>query len=129
MTHKVPSTGEVVVSLRNVIKAVGIINSQRKLRELVLRDLRETDPAYTVSGVRLRCLALEQDFVIVEIKYRETDHKHALAKCPVCGGNLKKVQNKTIFDGTVTVGFECEKFPYWTGIKRRVPTRYIFTSK
>jgi len=31
--------------------------------------------------------------------------------------------------GTVTLGYRCERCKYWTGLKRRVPTRYIFTRR
>ncbi len=53
----------------------------------------------------------------------------AQVKCPVCGARLRKVRNMTVFGGTVTLGYRCDRCRYWTGLRKRVPTRYIFTRK
>lgn len=87
------------------------------------------DGAYRVSEPRARRLAFDSDLVDMEIECRETHELRSLFKCPVCGRRLKMVKNMTIFGGTVTLGYTCPHCPYWTGIHRRVPTRYIFTRR
>ncbi len=129
MSYKIPSDDEVLTSIKNVMNNLGVVNSQTKLKELVERDLKESDKNYSVSPRRLRILALSSDFVRVEIHSRETESKRSTSKCPVCNHKLKLVKNKTIFDGVVNIGHECTNCPYWTGMKRRIPTRYVFTVK
>jgi hypothetical protein len=129
MTYKIPSDEEVLRSIKNVINSFGVVNSQTKLKELVERDLKETDDRYRVSPTRLRILALSSNHVNVEIHCRESDKKKSIAKCPVCNHKLKLVKNKTIYDGVVIIGHECTNCPYWTGMKRRIPIRYIFSTK
>lgn len=129
MPYKVPSDEEVLRSIRNVMNSYGIVNSQTKLKTLVERDLKETDENYRVSQRRMRILALSSDKIKVEIHCRETDKKKGISKCPVCGHNLRIIKNKTVFDGVVNIGHECRHCSYWTGLRRRVPIRYIFSSK
>ena len=127
MSYKIPTDGEVLTAIKNVMNNYGVVNSQTKLKELVERELHITDKDYHVSPRRLRVLALSSDSVRVEIHCRESDIKKGASKCPVCDHKLKLVKNKTIFNGVVIIGHECTNCSYWTGIKRRIPTRYIFT--
>lgn len=129
MSYKIPTDEEVLRAIKNVMSTYGVVNSQTKLKELVERELRGTDKDYHVSPRRLRVLALSSDDVRVEIHCRESDTKKGINKCPVCNHKLKFVKNKTIFDGVVIIGHECTHCPYWTGLKRRVPTRYVFTAR
>jgi len=105
-----------------------VVDSQRKLKGLVERDLKGQE-RYKVGGPRLRLLAIDSGLVDLEILCRDTDEMRSLVKCPVCGARLKKVRNMTVFGGTVTLGYRCERCRYWTGLKRRVPTRYVFTRR
>jgi len=41
----------------------------------------------------------------------------------------KRVKNLTIWGGEVTIEFRCNKCGYWTGKKKRIPTRYVFHLK
>jgi hypothetical protein len=127
MQYKIPDDEEVLRSIMNVMNNTGVVNSQVKLKDLVERDLWETDRDYRVSPRRLRILALSSPKIGVEIHYRESKEKKSTNKCPVCDHELKYVKNKTIFNGVVTVGHECTNCSYWTGMKKRVPTRYIFS--
>jgi hypothetical protein len=129
MSYKIPSDSEVVNSIKNVMNSYGVINSQTKLKELVERDLKETDENYRVSPRRLRVLALSSNHVSVEIHCRESDSKKSISKCPVCNHKLKLVKNKTIYNGVVIIGHECKNCSYWTGMKRRIPIRYVFSVK
>ena len=65
MTYKIPKDEDVLKSIKNVMNSLGVINSQTKLKELVERDLKETDENFRVSPRRLRVLALSSDHVSV----------------------------------------------------------------
>lgn len=129
MSHKIPNEEEILLAIEKIIKEFKIIHSLYKFKELVQKELEKISKDYKISQKRLRLLAIGSNLVNVEIHARESDVKGAISKCPVCGSSLKLIKNKTVFDGTVTLGHKCTYCPYWTGIKRRVPIRYIFTLK
>jgi hypothetical protein len=126
--YRIPKDDRVRESLRRVFSTRQVVDSQRKLKGLVERDLKGQEK-YRVGGPRLRLLAIDSGLVDLEIFCRDTDEMRSLVKCPVCGERLKRVRNMTVFGGTVTLGYRCERCRYWTGLKRRVPTRYVFTRR
>lgn len=127
-SYRIPNDDRVVESLRRVLSARQIVDSQRKLKQLIEKDLKG-DMKYRVGEPRLRVLAIESGLINLEIRCRDTQERRSLIKCPVCGNRLRKVRNMTVYGGTVTLGYRCERCKYWTGLKRRVPTRYIFTRR
>ena len=129
MSYHIPSDEQVNDALKNVLNEFHIIQSQTKLKELVTRKLNKKKKKYCVSVGRLRNIALNSDFVKLEIHSRESDPKKLMIKCPVCSNLLKRVKNLTIWGGEVTIEFSCNKCGYWTGKKKRIPTRYVFHLK
>lgn len=130
MDKNVPSDKQVVSILRKVLKNNHVVGSQNKLKKLVDKELfKKNKSDKGVSPKRLRNIAIDSDFVKIEIHSREGDPKKIMYKCPVCNGNLKRVKNKTIWGGKVTIEFQCPICGYWTGKKKRIPTRYIFYLK
>lgn len=127
-TYRIPSDARVQESLARILRTRPIVDSQRKLKQLVEKDLKG-DEKYRVGEPRLRLLAIESGLVNLEIRCRETRVMRSLVKCPVCGERLQKVRNMTVFGGTVTLGYRCDRCKYWTGLRRRVPTRYVFTRR
>ena len=129
MSHHIPSDEQVEKALVKVLKKYRTVDSQNKLRYLVIKELNTKKKKYGISGSRLRLIALKNDSVKLEIHTREGDPKKPMAKCPVCGNPLKKLKNLTIWGGEVTIEFRCKKCGYWTGKKKRIPTRYVFQYK
>ena len=127
-TYRIPSDERVRDSLVRVFSTRHFVDSQRKLKQLVEKDMKG-DERYHVGEPRLRLLAIDSGLVELEIHCRDTEEMRSLVKCPVCGERLKKVRNMTVFGGTVTLGYRCDRCKYWTGLKRRVPTRYVFTRR
>lgn len=127
-SYRIPTDDRVVESLRRILTTRPTVDSQRKLKQLVERDLKG-DERYRVGEPRLRLLAIESGLINLEIRCRDTQEMRSLVKCPVCGSRPRKVRNMTVFGGTVTLGYRCDRCKYWTGLKRRVPTRYIFTRR
>src|SRR5437899_2882003 len=118
-SYRIPSDDRVRDSLVRVLSTRPMVDSQRRLKQLVEKDLKG-DEKYRVGEPRLRHLAIESGLVDLEIRCRDTDEMRSLIKCPVCGARLKKVRNMTVYGGTVTLGYRCERCKYWTGLKRRV---------
>jgi len=129
MHYHIPSDDQVLNSLKKVLKEYRTVNSQNKLKKLVSKELSTTKKKFNVSSSRLRNIAINSDFVQLEIHTREGDPKKLMVKCPVCGITLKRVKNLTIWGGEVTIEFNCKKCGYWTGKKKRIPTRYVFHFK
>ncbi|MBS3777986.1 MAG: hypothetical protein KGY50_01680 [Candidatus Thermoplasmatota archaeon] len=126
MSYTIPSDKKVISSLRRVLKKAHIVQTQRYLRELVLNELQKEKASFRVSAKRLRLLALNSSFVKVEIQSREGSPNKSLHRCPVCHYALKRVKNLTIWGGIVTIELQCPHCGYWTGKKKRIPTRYVF---
>ncbi len=124
--YKVPTDDDVVEAIQKAMTGSHIVRSQTELRALVQSELKAKDPAFSITNERLRRIALDKVGLQIEMQSRELEDGPALARCPVCKSPLKATKNDTIYGGTVTLGFKCTKCPYWTGIKRRVPTRYTF---
>ncbi|KYK21272.1 hypothetical protein AYK21_05045 [Thermoplasmatales archaeon SG8-52-2] len=129
MRYHIPSDEQVLNGLEKVLKEFRTVHSQSKLKKLVTKKLSTKKKNYNVSASRLRNIAINSDFVKLEIQSREGDPKKLMTKCPVCSSTLKRVKNLTIWGGEVTIEFRCNKCSYWTGKKKRIPTRYIFHFK
>jgi len=129
MSYHIPSDDQIKVALEKVIKEFRTVHSQHKLTRLVKKELDTKKEKFGVSGSRLRNIAINSNFVKLEIHSREGDPKKLMTKCPVCGSTLKRVKNLTIWGGEVTIEFRCPNCGYWTGKKKRIPTRYVFHLK
>ena len=129
MRYHIASDEQIQKSLENVLNHYRIVNSQSKLKELITKDLKTKKIKYGVSGHRIRNIAINSDFVKLEIHTREGDPKKLMTKCPVCGNTLKHVKNLTIWGGEVTIELNCARCGYWTGKKKRIPIRYVFHKK
>lgn len=129
MARRKPSDTEVVEAIKDALHRYGVVSSQRKMTELVLKELRRHDPDYSVSEQRVRRLAINNGLANIEIHGRDTRDKTLAGACPVCGGKTKRIRNLTVYGGTVTTGYRCAVCGYWTGLRQRVPTLYVFSPK
>lgn len=129
MSYHIPSNDEIKDVLKEVLKKFRTVQSQNKLKNLVIKELNKKKKKFGITGNRLRNIAINSDFVKLEIHTREGDPDKLMVKCPVCRGTLKRVKNLTIWGGEVTIELRCPLCGYWTGKKKRIPTRYIFHLK
>jgi len=129
MSYHIPSDEQVQKALKKIFTKHRTINSQLKLKNLVEKELKTKNKNYGVSNSRLRNIAINSHFIKLDIHSREGDPHKTMNKCPVCGNNLKNVKNLTIWGGEVTIEFRCGNCGYWTGKKKRIPTRYVFQVK
>ena len=126
MTYHIASDDIIINGLKKIFKKNHTVNSQKELKKLITNEIKTKKMNYSVSEKRLRNLAINSDFIKIDIHSREGDPKKILSKCPVCDNNLKRVKNLTIWGGEVTIEFRCLKCGYWTGKKKRIPNRYVF---
>ena len=129
MSYHIPSDEQIENALKKVLTKFRTVHSQTKLKKLVTKELNSKKKTFGVSGNRLRDIAISSNFVKLEIHSREGDPKKVMTKCPVCSSSLKRVKNLTIWGGEVTIEFRCNRCRYWTGKKKRIPTRYVFHLK
>lgn len=129
MSYHISSDEQIKDALEKVLKKFRTVQSQNKSKELVIKELNTKKKKFGVTGSRLRNIAINSGFVKLEIHSREGDPKKLMIKCPVCRSTLKRVKNLTIWGGEVTIEFRCNKCGYWTGKKKRIPTRYVFHLK
>ena len=129
MTYHIPSDDQVVKAVRKVFKKYRTITSPRHLKALVEKELKTKKKQYHASGPRLRHLVLQSGIANIEIHSREGDPHKLLTRCPVCGQQLKRIKNLTVWGGEVTIEYRCSFCKYWTGKKKRIPTRYVFHVK
>jgi len=130
MKNQSPTDKQLLKALKTVVKKHHSVPSQHRLQQLVKKQLNaKSKTSYGFNPQRLRALALQSGLVTLEIHSREGDPKKILHKCPVCGDSLHRVKNLTIWGGEVTIQFRCSHCGYWTGKKKRIPTRYVFHYK
>ncbi|MDH4123124.1 MAG: hypothetical protein OEV21_03465 [Thermoplasmata archaeon] len=129
MGYKIPSDEEIADAIKRALARRGVVNSQRKLAELVRTELKTMDPDYTVAEERVRMLAIDRGLAKLSINARDTLTRTSSNKCPVCSKRMKHIKNLTVYGGSVDLGYRCSKCGYWTGLKARRPTRYIFSLK
>jgi len=129
MAYKVPQDEEVAEAVKRALARRGLVNSQRKLTEMVRRELKSLDPDYGVTEARVRKLAIDGGLVKISIAARDTKAKTSSNTCPVCARRMDHIKNLTVYGGSVDLGYRCERCGYWTGVKARRPTRYAFSLK
>ena len=127
-SYRIPKDEQVLAALRRATDLKPLVDSQRKLKRLVERELRGEE-GFKVGEQRLRRIAIGSKLFELRIDTRETDEKKSMVTCPVCGSRLARQKNATVYGGTVTLGYRCRACGYWTGLRRRVPVRYTFTRK
>lgn len=128
MAYRLPSKEEVEHAIAAVLRREKKLPSESRFLSLVRRELKRKDKEFTISHERLRRVALGSGLCKVTIHTRVVPTRRAMTRCPVCNTRVESVKNETIYGGTVTLGFECPFCGYWTGMKRRVPQRYVFSS-
>ncbi len=129
MSYHISSDDQIKSIIKKVLKKFRTVNSQNKLKKLVEKELNTKKKKIGITSSRLRSIALNSNFIKLEIHTREGDPKKLMSKCPVCRSDLHRVKNLTIWGGEVTIELNCKKCGYWTGKKKRIPTRYVFHLK
>src|SRR2546427_10090130 len=126
-SYRIPNDDRVRDSLVRVLSTRPMVDSQRRLKQLVEKDLKG-DEKYRVGEPRLRHLAIESGLVDLEIRCRDTDEMRSLIQCPVCGARLKKGRNMTVYGGALDRGHPRHPCKERIGLHRRRATREAFAA-
>lgn len=124
-----PRDEAVVAAAVKVLLARGTVDSQRRLAELVVKELRRQDPLFSVTPERVRALALRSGLVSAEIGARITGTTRELDRCPVCASKLARTANRTLSGSSAAIGYRCTRCPWWTGREYRAPHHYTFHAR
>jgi hypothetical protein len=127
--YRIPKDGDVILAIRNVLARFRVVDSQRKLKELVEHELNQGKEELRASGPRIRKLAIVSGIAHVEVHTRGNGEKRSSSTCPVCDTKLKESKNMTVYGDTITLGYVCPRCTYWTGKEPRIPARYVFSRK
>ncbi len=126
--YRIPSREIVEKAILDVLKEAFTVRSQVLFQRLVLGRLREMNGGkYRLTGKRLRRIAADMNDVDLIIHCRDGERMNRSKTCPVCGSPMENIQNSTLYGWTVTTGKTCPTCSYWTGTRKRIPTRYVFT--
>ena len=129
MSYRIPKDYEIAKAIANCLSRTPRIRSQSVLNELILTELACVDETFRVSGERIRKVGLKKKLFDLEIRYARIAGKSPYTKCPVCGGELKTVQNKTLDGGTVEMARSCKACGYYANTDAVKPARYIIVRR
>ena len=118
---------EIVAVVVKVILDEGTVSSQKRLAELVNRQLKKR--GFHVTGERVRMLAVKSGLIGVAIRARVDGPTPDLERCPVCRSRLRRTANRTLTGATTSTGYKCTRCPYWTGRELRIPMHYVFQAR
>ncbi len=100
-------------------------DSQEKLAELVTKELRTVDPSYSITGKRVREIALSMP----EVKLSVDTRKGGIpTKCPSCGSSLKKAWDRNLRGRKVLRELRCLKCGYMGTTGKWLPRKYGFST-
>jgi len=109
---------------RLLVLGIGHYDSQAAFLRAFRPALRAENPAMRISGPRLRSLLVDTPGVRLLVRFSERTDEAPPASCPVCGGPLGPIRNRTLTGEVVALGLRCPKCGYWMHRRRRVPVRY-----
>lgn len=124
--YALPEDGPILEAALDALKARRTVRSETALLKAVRERLRKADAKFTVGRRRLRLVCLQSGKIEVTAFTRYSTERRAISRCPVCRGAINPIRNKTVYDGSVTLGYRCQVCGYWTGIRRRIPILYVY---
>lgn len=115
-----------MLALRVLYSHGGTIETQQKLYDELVDQLRWEREELRVSPGKMRQLLLSSKKIEVEVRYAMHALTRPVTACPVCRKPVLEIQNHTLDSKSVVTGYRCTSCAYWTPLRRRVPARYSF---
>ncbi|KAA0012419.1 MAG: hypothetical protein FE037_03500 [Thermoplasmata archaeon] len=116
---------DVVEALKKIFREHKVIVSQKRLKEIVSRILEDEK----VGERRLRIIAINNRIARLKIFTRESKKMFSSDRCPVCNSKISVVKSRDIWGEKSKIEYICRKCGYRSGIRKRIPTKYIFYSR
>ncbi|MBN2042963.1 MAG: hypothetical protein JW754_04120 [Candidatus Aenigmarchaeota archaeon] len=118
-----PKDDVVIFILKKILKKHCEIESQKRLRDFVVEDLKRVEPRYSISGERIRRICVKTPGIYMKIHTRKGK---AREKCPSCGHSLQKSFTKNLKGKKFLVKASCHKCGYKSSAGKWIPSKYEF---
>ena len=129
MERKIPKKQKVLATIKKVLKRHLKVESQDRLAELVLRELRKEDKNYTLTPTRVKRIALEIPEIEVKAKTKKSINLQKIEKCPICESEIVERKIKNLVGKEIIVGYKCTKCGYESDLEAFMPMKYEFVWK
>ena len=129
MERKIPKKQKVLATIKKVLKRHLKVESQERLAELVLRELRKEDKNYTLTPTRVKRIALEIPEIEVKAKTKKSINLQKIEKCPICESEIVERKIKNLVGKEIIVGYKCTKCGYESDLEAFMPMKYEFVWK
>jgi len=129
MSYRIPKDDDIAKAIENCLARSPRVRSMKVLCDLVTTELYCVDETFRVSSARIRKVGIERGLFDLEIRYAHRNENVPYGKCPVCGGNLESVRNRTLDWKTVELSRDCKACGYSAKADASRPARYIITRK
>jgi hypothetical protein len=123
--YRIPKNELVHEILKSLAEERREFSSLEGLTREVRNRLRRLNRDYVISAERCRRASAE----FFSIEASPSSKRYAGKECPVCGGGLNVIKNRTINGSDVPLGYRCGKCGYSSKGYLRVPARYGFVPK
>ena len=127
--RKIPKKQKVLIAIKKVLKRHLKVESQDRLAELVLKELRKEDKNYTVTPTRVKRIALEIPEIEVKAKTKKSINLQKIEKCPICESEIVERKIKNLVGKEIIVGYKCTKCGYESDLEAFMPMKYEFVWK
>lgn len=97
--------------------------SQKELSEILNQKLKSVDPDYSVTGKRVRSIAIDMPDVMIRVHTRSGSRPET---CPSCGSELKKIYTKDLAGRDILSRMDCDTCGYSGRKDKWMPKRYEF---
>ena len=122
---KFPKRDAVGFVVRSVLKRRKA-DSQEEFRDLVAGKLKEVDSEYSISGERLRRIAVSMPGVEVRMWVKRG---RAPKRCPCCGSGLRRTWTRNLKGRKILERLGCSRCGYRGHDGKWLPCRYRFSLK
>lgn len=124
--HLAPAELVDTLAMRALHSNGGTIDTQRRLLAEIVDQLKGEAQDFRISEERMRELLLSSTKITVDVRYSTRSVSGVLNHCPVCRKPVREVHNATLDGAKVIAGYRCTSCVFWTPLRRRVPSRYVF---
>jgi len=126
MAYRIPTEEQVASAIADVMSRQPHVRSQREMVMLVSTELMCDDQEYRIGAARIRRVGVRNGLFDVSISYAHDSRGVSSITCPVCGGSLESVMNRTLDGGSIELRRICEDCGYRADPGNARPSRYVF---
>jgi predicted RNA-binding Zn-ribbon protein involved in translation (DUF1610 family) len=127
--RRIPPKQKVLTAIKKVLKRYLKIESQDRLADEVLRELRKEDKNYVITPTRVKRIALEIPEIEVKAKTKKSINLQKIEKCPICENEIVERKIKNLVGKEIIVGYKCTKCGYESDLEAFMPMKYEFVWK